>query len=204
MAVIALLLARFKEAIPEKVWKISLGVTDFAFIVLSLAPWVLSLWWEFSLVAKVLWTLSVLAYPIIYCIWDTKLSYPLLVFLCFIQITNFSDPFNRQFKSFHEASANVWVPSRKLAQHERFRFIAPGSIPKAYAPESIGDLCASLKAGDYIVVEDSGTVPCAEKFEKIESVRDFKTRQKPAELLRIAFGKSEYLLRDLSLMRVRE
>lgn len=204
MAVFALLLARFREALPELSWKISLGVTDFLFIALSLAPWILSIWFEFSPVAKVLWLLAVVMYPVIYIIWDTKLSYPLLVLLCFIQITNFSDPFNRKFNSFRENSSHVWVPSRKLAQHERFKFIAPGSIPKGYLPEHFAELCPNLKAGDYVVVEAQAMEQCNRPFIVLESIRDFKTRQKPLELMKIAIGKSEYLLRDLNLIKVQE
>lgn len=201
MGVLALFLVKYRDALPLPVWRVSLGITDLAFIVLSLAPLILSLWGTFTVPAKVLWILCVVGYPVIYFIWDTKYAYPLLVLLCFIQLTNFSDPFNKQFKSFEQNPAELWVPSRKLAQHERFRFMAPGSIPRSYLPEQATELCKSLKQGEWMVLEEADLLNCARPVEKIEEILDFKTRQKPMEFLKIASGQSEYLIRKLYLIK---
>ncbi len=201
MGVLALLLVKYRDALPSQIWRISLGITDFVFIGLSLAPLVLSLWGSFTPFAKVLWVLCVIGYPMIYFIWDTKYAFPLLVLMCFIQLTNFSDPFNKQFKSFEQSSAQVWVPTRKLAQHERFRFMAPGAIPRAYWPEQATDICKTLKEGEWMVLEEADLKNCARSVEKVEEILDFKTRQKPKELLMIALGKSDYLVRKLYLIK---
>ncbi|MEZ4814983.1 MAG: glycosyltransferase family 39 protein [Bdellovibrionota bacterium] len=204
MGVLAVLLAKYREVLSPTFWKVSIKLTDAIFILLSLAPVVLSLWGDMSFAAKFFWVLSIVAFPFLYFVWDAKNSYPLLVLLCFIQLTNFSDPFNKKFDTFRVQSAELWVPSRKLAQHERFRFIAPHSIPRSYLPgEEVSAKCEELMPGEFIVVEEGDLAKCSRSYETLETILDFKTRQTFAELLQIARGKKEYLIRKLYLLKIK-
>jgi 4-amino-4-deoxy-L-arabinose transferase-like glycosyltransferase len=203
MAVFAIILARYKDHVPQIVWRASRIVLDLCFLLLSFAPIALKLLGQFSVTALILWGFCILVYPFIYFLWGEKFGYPLFVFLCYIQLTNFSEPFNQHFNYFlQNRDEKVWVPNRRLASYERFRFVAPGSVPQPYAPaEAFDDKCSVPLAGELMILEEEDLAKCSRRYETLEEVRDFKTRQSPSEILKIAAGDSTYLVRKLVLVK---
>jgi 4-amino-4-deoxy-L-arabinose transferase-like glycosyltransferase len=204
MAVLAVLLAVYRSRIPRFFWKISIAFTLLVFAVLTATPFLFSFWSQWPILARVLWFLSVFLFFLIFKTQKQLEVYPILVFLCYIQLSNFSIPFNQsfQFTKAHQG-IELWVPSHKLAQEERFRFLAPYSKPKAYnSPEKLSELCQRLPRGSYLVLEEGMESFCSRKALVLEVLPDLRSRQKFSEMIQILLGKTQYLMRTLKLLRL--
>ncbi len=206
MALWAVLIAELREKIPFVFFKIGFALIVFAFVVLSLAPFILNVWNDLETLTKCVFVVSLLVFLFISLRVDIRKAYPALIFLIYIQLANLSQPFSKSFLYFSKGqptlkSTIVYVPSRKLAQHERFRFRIPEITPIAYDPAGIEEFCRNAKSGTYAVIEDDQQALCPQKQDVLEEVKDFKTRQSFAEILKIAGGESEYLVRKLKLVQ---
>jgi 4-amino-4-deoxy-L-arabinose transferase-like glycosyltransferase len=204
MAVLAVLLAEYRSQIPRVFWKITLALTGFVFVVLSLTPFLFSFWSQWPLVARCFWFLSVFLFLLIFKTKKYFEFYPVLVFLCYIQLSNFSIPFNQsfQFMKSHPGT-ELWVPTHKIAQEERFRFVAPYSKPRGYeSPEKLLELCKKLPRGSYLVLEEGMENSCLRQATLLEVLPDLRSRQKFSEMFQILLGKTQYLMRTLKLLRL--
>ncbi len=204
MAVLAVLLAEYRAQVPQVFWKITLVLTGIVFVVISLTPFLFSFWAQWPAIARVLWVLSVL---LVFLIFKTKKQrelYPLFVFLCYIQLSNFSIPFNQSFQfAISHPGIKLWVPTHKLAQEERFRFVAPDSKPLGYeSSEKLSQLCQSLPSGSYLVLEEGMESFCPRKNALLEVLPELRSRQSFSEMLQILLGKTQYLMRTLKLLRL--
>ena len=204
MAVLAVLLAEFRTKIPRFFWKITLALTGIVFVVLSLTPFLFSFWAQWPDMARVLWVLSVFLFLLILKLKKQRELYPLFVFLCYIQLSNFSISFNQRFQfSKSHPGIKVWVPSHKLAQEERFRFMIPDSKPVPYeSSEKLFSLCESLPKGSYLILEEGMEGFCPRKSTLLEVLPELRSRQKFSEMLEILLGKTQYLMRTLKLLRL--
>jgi hypothetical protein len=204
MAVLAVLLSEYRAQVPGVFWKITHALTGIVFVVLSLTPFLFSFWSQWPDMARILWGLSVL---LVFLIFKTKKQrelYPLLVFLCYIQLSNFSIPFNQSFQFAKSHSGiKLWVPTHKLAQEERFRFVAPDSKPIGYkSSEKLSELCQSLPSGSYLVLEEGMESFCPRKYTLLEVLPELRSRQSFSEMLQILLGKTQHLMRTLKLLRL--
>jgi 4-amino-4-deoxy-L-arabinose transferase-like glycosyltransferase len=204
MAVLAVLLAEYRSQIPRVFWKITLALTGFVFVVLSLTPFLFSFWSQWPLVARCFWFLSVFLFLLIFKTKKYFEFYPVLVFLCYIQLSNFSIPFNQSFQFMKSnPGTELWVPTHKIAQEERFRFLAPNSRPKGYdSPEKLLELCKKLPRGSYLVLEEGMENSCLRQATLLEVLPDLRSRQKFSEMFQILLGKTQYLMRTLKLLRL--
>ena len=205
MAVLAVLLSEYRAQVPRFFWKITLCITGFVFIGLSLTPFLFSFWAQWSVVACLLWGLSVFTFLLIFKTKKQRELYPLFVFLCYIQLSNFSIPFNQSFQFAKSHSGmKLWVPTHKLAQEERFRFVAPDSKPIGYeSSEKLLELCQSLPSGSYLVLEEGMESFCPRKNTLLEVLPELRSRQSFSEMLQILLGKTQYLMRTLKLLRLK-
>jgi hypothetical protein len=97
----------------------------------------------------------------------------------------------------------LWVPTHKIAQEERFRFLAPNSRPKGYdSPEKLLELCKKLPRGSYLVLEEGMENSCLRQATLLEVLPDLRSRQKFSEMFQILLGKTQYLMRTLKLLRL--
>ncbi len=204
MAVLAVLLATYRSDIPKVFWKITIVLTLLVFTVLTATPFLFSFWSQWPLFAQLLWFLSIFIFILIFITKKHLEFFPLLIFFCYIQLSNFSIPFNQSFQfSKAHAGLNIWVPSHKIAQEERFRFVAPQSKPKAYeSTEKLSELCKSLPRGSYLVLEEGMEDFCVRQATLLEVLPELRSRQKFSEMLQILLGKTQYLMRTLKLLRL--
>lgn len=204
MAVLAVLMAEYRAQIPRVFWKITIMLILLVFVVLTATPFWFSFWPQWPLLARCFWLLSVFLFLLIFKTKRHFEFYPVLVFLCYIQLSNFSIPFNQSFQFMKSnPGTELWVPTHKIAQEERFRFLAPNSRPKGYdSPEKLLELCNKLPRGSYLVLEEGMEKSCLRQVTLLEVLPDLRSRQKFSEMLQILLGKTQYLMRTLKLLRL--
>ena len=204
MAIWAVFFADYRKNIPRIFWTISMGLVVLCFVAFTAAPFFAGTWSVMPPATILLWLGTIGLYIFIFQKFDRIEIFPALVLLCFIQLTNFLSFFETTSFAFSVDSAQtVRVPSRRLAQHERFRFIYPNSVPVPYDPnQDMGKFCDTLARGDFLVLEESALAHCRRKLINQDWFSELKSRQSIGELLKIASGNTEYLVRKVYLMKI--